>query len=116
MSSPTLDSFLRELGQILKDKNAAKLQDYLILEPPLPELYTQIVGELRQVFPNGLQASLESKCEGALPKDSEGEVGGAWPAFISFLVSYLAFLRDVDIERLVETHDMLKSLLKFEHL
>lgn len=112
MSSPQLDAFLRELGQILQEKNAIKLQDYLVLEPPLPALYEQIVLELRLVFPSGSHMALEARCEALLPKDVEGVDGGAWPAFLSFLVSYFAFLRDVNVEQLVETHDMLKSLLK----
>ena len=113
------DSFLLEIGHILQEKDAAKLQDYLILEPPLPTLYTQIVGELRKVFPQGnaaATAALESKCDTTLPKDVEGDVGGTWPAFLSFLTGYLAFLRDVNADQLVETHDMLKALLKWDPL
>jgi hypothetical protein len=112
MSAPTLDLFLKELAQILREKNGPKLQDYLVIEPPLPQQYAIIVAELRRTFPAGSHASLEAKCQKQLPQDEEGDVGGAWTAFISFLVQYFAFLRDVNVEHLVETHDMLKSLLK----
>ncbi|SLM34965.1 PCI/PINT associated module [Lasallia pustulata] len=111
MSTPTIDKFLGEVARILLDKNGPKLQDYLILEPPLPPLYNIIVNELRQTFPANNQDALEAKCEALLPKDEEGAEGGSWTAFISFLIQYFAFLRDVNVDHLVETHDMLKALL-----
>ena len=113
MSTPTIDKFLGEVARILLDKNGPKLQDYLILEPPLPPLYNIIVNELRQTFPANNQDALEAKCEALLPKDEEGAEGGSWTAFISFLIQYFAFLRDVNVDHLVETHDMLKALLKY---
>jgi hypothetical protein len=112
MATPTLDQFLGEIAQILRTKNSSKLQDYLVLEPPLPNLYNQLVSELRRSYAAPKQDQLEAKCKKALPEDDEGQFGGSWPAFISFIAQYFAFLRDVDVEQLVETHDMLKSLLK----
>ena len=114
MSTPTIDKFLSELARILRQKNGVQLQDYLILEPPLPPLYNIIVNELRQAFPGGNQDVLEAKCKAMLPEDEEGDEGGSWTAFISFLVQYFAFLRDVNVDHLVETHDMLKALLKYK--
>lgn len=113
MSTPTLDKFLREVARILQQKNGVQLQNYLILEPPLPPLYNIIVNELRQTFPANKQDALEAKCKALLPEDEEGDEGGSWTAFISFLVQYFAFLRDVNVDQLVETHDMLKALLKY---
>lgn len=113
MSTPTIDKFLGEVARILREKNGAQLQDYLILEPPLPPLYNIIVNELRQSFPISSQDALEAKCKALLPEDEEGDEGGSWTAFLSFLVQYFAFLRDVNVDHLVETHDMLKALLKY---
>lgn len=113
MSTPTIDKFLGEVARILREKNGAQLQDYLILEPPLPPLYNIIVSELRQTFPASTQDALEAKCKALLPEDEEGDEGGSWTAFIAFLVQYFAFLRDVNVDHLVETHDMLKALLKY---
>ena len=112
MSTPTTDQFLGEIAQILRAKNGTKLQDYLVIEPPLPQIYSAVVNELRQVYPEGSQDKLEKKCSNMLPEDDEGATGGSWPAFLSFLVQYFGFIRDVNPEQLVETHDMLKSLLK----
>ena len=112
MPTPTLDQFLQEIAQILRDKNSLKLQNYLVLEPPLPTLYISLIDELRQRYPAFTQDTLESKCTRSLPEDNEGDEGGSWTAFISFLVQYFAFLRDVNVDQLVETYDMLRSLLK----
>ena len=109
----TIDKFLSDINQILRSKNGLKLQNYLVLEPPLPPLYNVIVQELRQNFPANKQGALEAKCKKSLPEYDEGELGGSWTSFISFLVQYFVFLRDVNIEQLLETHDMLKSLLQF---
>ena len=112
MSTPIIDQFLTEIGIILREKNGKKLQEFLLIEPPLPQLYTVIVTELRQTFLFDRQAQLETKCSKTLPEDQEGSEGGSWTAFLSFLVQYFVFLRDVNVEQLVETHDMLKALLK----
>ncbi len=113
MAAPTIDQFLTEIASILRSKDGSKLQDYLILEPPLPPQYTVLVNELRQVYSGGSEGRLELKCKSLLPDyDEEMEGGVAWTPFVSLLVQYFTFLRDVNVEQLVETHDMLKGLLK----
>lgn len=112
MSSPTIDQFLSEIARILREHNGSQLQSYLILEPPLPPLYNKIVTELKQVYPAFNQAPLEKKVENYIPEYEEGDDGGSNASFITFLVKYFTFLRDFDVDQLVETHDMLKSLLK----
>ena len=112
MTTPTIDRFLDEIARILREKNATQLRDYMLLEPPLPPLYNQIVSELKKSYPEFNQAPLEAKCKQFIPEYEEGEDGGSWTSFITFLVKYFAFLRDVNVNQLVETHDMLKSLLK----
>ncbi|MCJ1435342.1 hypothetical protein MMC27_004714 [Xylographa pallens] len=108
----TIDQFLSEIYQILRSKNGQKLRDYLVLEPPLPPLYGVIVNELRVTFPANKQDALEAQCKKLLPEYEDGEMGGSWTSFISFLVQYFGFLRDVNVEQLLETHDMLKLLLQ----
>lgn len=113
MATPTIDKFLTEIAGILREKNATQLRDYMVLEPPLPPLYNQIVSELKTSYPVFNQAPLEAKCKEFIPEYEESEEGGSWTSFITFLLKYFTFLRDVNVEQLVETHDMLKSLLKF---
>ncbi|KAI9877668.1 MAG: hypothetical protein M1830_003148 [Pleopsidium flavum] len=112
MATPTTENFLAEIAGILRENNGARLHDYLILEPPLPPLYNVIVSELRQAYPQGTEEKLEAKCKALLPEyDEERDEGGSWTPFILFLVQYFTFLRDVSVEHLVETHDLLKGLL-----
>ncbi|KAI4151975.1 MAG: hypothetical protein LQ340_003170, partial [Diploschistes diacapsis] len=111
MSTPTLDQFLSEIAQILRAKDGSKLQDFLAIEPPLPPIYKTLADELRRIYPQDKSKSLEEKCESFLPAD-DGPQGGSWPAFISFLVQYLSFLRDLDPSNLVSTHEKLKSLFR----
>ncbi|KAL8795631.1 MAG: hypothetical protein Q9195_001869 [Heterodermia aff. obscurata] len=111
MTTPTIDKFLAEIARILREKNATQLRDYILLEPPFPPLYNQIVSELKKTYPVFNQAPLEAKCKDFIPEYEEGEDGGSWTSFITFVVKYFAFLRDVNVDQLVETHDMLKALL-----
>lgn len=112
MASPTVDDLLKVVAGLLREKNGIKLQDVMLLEPPLPPLYNTIVSELRRSFPASSQDALEAKCTHLLPEYEEGDEGGSWISFITFTAKYFAFLRDVDVNDLVGTHDMLKSLLK----
>ncbi|KAI9373458.1 hypothetical protein BJX61DRAFT_541712 [Aspergillus egyptiacus] len=109
-SAPTLDRFLTSLAEIVRDRDGAKLQDFLQIEPPLPDVYGQMVVELRQQYPNGSpkEADLLRRCEGLVPK-SKGS--SAWTAFPTFMKLYFCFLRDVNVENLLETYDLLKALL-----
>ena len=114
MSPPTIDQFLGEIAQIVREQNGTKLQEYLVIEPPLSPIYQRIVDELRQAYPNAhSHTALENKCKSFIPEYEEGEDGGSRSSFISFMVKYFAFLRDVNVENLLETHDMLKALLKW---
>ena len=112
MGPPTVDKFLGEIAQILRDKNGAKLQQYLVYEPPFVPLYQQMISEIRQVYGPGSHDVLEKKCTSFIPEYDDGVDGGSRTSFITFMVKYFVFLRDLDVTNLVETHDQLKALLK----
>ena len=112
MSPPTLDKFLTEVAGIIKEKNGIQLQQYLIYEPPLPPLYNKIVSEIKEFYPSTNPKALENKCTPFIPEYDEGEDSGSRTSFVMFMVKYFAFLRDVNIDNLIETHDLLKALLK----
>ncbi|RDW58976.1 uncharacterized protein DSM5745_11182 [Aspergillus mulundensis] len=109
-NTPVLDTFISSLSEIVRDRDGAKLQDFLQIEPPLPDVYTQMVDELRRKYPNESpkEAELLRRCEGLVPK-SKG--GSTWTAFPTFMKLYFCFLRDANVENLLETYDMLKVLL-----
>ncbi|KAL4865390.1 hypothetical protein BDV12DRAFT_200137 [Aspergillus spectabilis] len=105
-----LDRFLTSLAEIVRDRDGTKLQDFLQIEPPLSDVYGQMVDELRQKYPNGSakESDLLRRCEGLVPKSKESS---SWTAFPTFVKLYFCFLRDVNVENLLETYDMLKGLL-----
>ena len=72
-----------------------------------------MVAELRQTYTAAEHMELERKCAETLPANEEGDGGGSFTSFISFVAKYFAFIRDVDVAQLLETHDMLKALLGY---
>ena len=112
MATPTVDKFLREIERLMREKDSNQIQNYLHYEPPWPPLYSQMISELRQIYPVAQQSSLERKCTETLPAEEEGDGGGSYTGFISFLAKYSAFIRDVDVSQLLATHDKLKALLR----
>jgi nuclear mRNA export protein PCID2/THP1 len=111
---PTLVQFLGEISKILRQQNAAQLQDYLVIEPPYGDLYNVMITELRNVFPKDADQEdvLEEICSGALPEAREGIDGATWTAFIKFIVQYFIFIRDVNIENLLDTYNLLSELVQ----
>jgi hypothetical protein len=111
MGTPVLDQFLQEIGNIFRQRNGARLQDVLQLEPPLPPAYSSIVSELNTHFPKGQDQALAGRCEGVIPVAEDG-IGSAWGAFPDFLARYFRFLRDADPSNLADLYEQLKSLTK----
>ncbi|KAI4157071.1 MAG: hypothetical protein L6R39_000785 [Caloplaca ligustica] len=111
MATPTVDRFLSEIGRLMREKNGNMMSNFLHYEPPWPPLYNQMIFELRHTYPVFQQSALERKCTEALPAEEEGDGGGSFSSFVSFLAKYFAFIRDVDVSQLLETHDKLKALL-----
>ncbi len=111
MATPTVDEFLDGIARLMKQKDGAQIQDFLHYEPPWPPIYERMVAELRQTYPAAEHYGLERKCFEALPAHEESDGGGSFTSFVSFVAKYFAFIRDVDVSQLLETHDKLKALL-----
>lgn len=122
MSTPTLDKFLAAISDFLRSRNVIQLRDYLLVEPPLPAIYSTLISELHQEYPEARNDALEQKCTDLLPERENGvgstdnnnssSGGGSWPGFIAFMKEYLIYLRDVYFENLLETHTLLSNLVK----
>lgn len=120
IQTPVLDRFLSEVADLVKNRDGARLQDFLQLEPPLPAIYMRMVDELRAAFPSGSQgdAQLQRRCEGVVSRGNgggggrNGGSGREWIAFPVFVKLYCMFLRDVNAENLLETYNSLRGLLK----
>jgi hypothetical protein len=109
--TPVLDQFLASLQELVQNRDGAKVQDFLQLEPPLSDIYQRMIVELRQSYAPGpkTEAALLQRCEPLVPR-SKG--GGSWTAFPVFVKLYLIFLRDMNTDNLLETYNQLKALLK----
>ena len=122
MATPTTNTFLTEISNLLSNKDSQKLAQYLIIEPPYSQSYTTIIQELRRTHPkksssssnnNNEDDALEAKVNAGLVgiKDAESN-GSSWAAFCKFLSVYLGFLRDVDVGNLLETFGLLSEVLQ----
>ena len=108
--APVLDRFLSGISEIVRNRDGSKLQDFLQIEPPLSDIYRQMVEELRRQYPNGSkEADLLRRCEGLVPRTKNGS---SWTAFPTFMKLYFTFLRDVNVDNLLETYNLLKGLVK----
>lgn len=109
-ATPILDQFLGSLVELVQNRDGAKLQDFLQIEPPLSDIYQQMIVELRQRYPPGPESdtALQQRCEGLVPKTKGGS---SWSAFPTFVRLYFSFMRDVNVENLLETYNLLKGLL-----
>ncbi|EER28869.1 hypothetical protein CPC735_035750 [Coccidioides posadasii C735 delta SOWgp] len=108
--TPVFNNFLSGLQEIIRARDGAKLQDFLQLEPPLAPIYNQMVDELRHAYPSasGKDERLLAKCESLLPASASTS---PWNAFPLFMRLYFTFLRDVNLDNLLETYELLRTLL-----
>ncbi|KAJ5779878.1 hypothetical protein N7457_007598 [Penicillium paradoxum] len=107
--TPVLDQFLGSLQELVQNRDGAKVQDFLQLEPPLSDIYQRMTVELQQNYPPGSKTDTEllQRCEPLVPRSKSG----SWTAFPTFVKLYLVFLRDMNTDNLLETYNQLKALL-----
>lgn len=108
----TITEFLTSISRFLRAKDAAKLQEWLKVEPPLPQIYYTLGEELRAAYKNS--DALERQIIKLVPEsgNDKPDEGDTWPGFIAFIKEYLEFWRDVNFEDLLATHSQLSSLVK----
>ncbi|GIZ48843.1 hypothetical protein CKM354_001188700 [Cercospora kikuchii] len=111
--TPMLGQCLTAINGYVQAQNEAQLTSILTFEPPFPDDHRKMIEELRRAFPSGDEDSLEQKCTQSLVAARDGFGGnGTWTPFISFVTTYLTYLRDVDLERngYLETYNALIAL------
>jgi hypothetical protein len=108
----SLNSFLEQVVNTVKERNGEKLVDILQIEPPFAPAYEQLISDLRRRYPAGSDERIETICEQRM-QDFLDEIDTTWGAFPLFLREYFRFIRDVDIANLVITHAQLMGLLKY---
>jgi nuclear mRNA export protein PCID2/THP1 len=108
-----IEHFLSSILNYVRAKDATNLQDWLRVEPPLPDIYFQLGRELRESYSDS--NALERYITKLLPENNNNaaaDEGDVWPGFLAFIKEYLEFWRDVNFEDLLATHSQLTGLVK----
>ncbi|KAI1855853.1 hypothetical protein JX265_012116 [Neoarthrinium moseri] len=98
--------FLSSIRGFVKERNAQKLREWLLVEPPVPDIYHNLAKELRGV------AAIDKLVEKHLPEDDDvpADQGTAWRGLVAFMEDYLKYWRDVDFDDLLVAHELLMGL------
>jgi nuclear mRNA export protein PCID2/THP1 len=107
-----VEHFLSSILNYIRAKDAVNLQDWLRVEPPLPDIYFQLGKELRVSYSDS--NALERYIAKLLPENNNAKPddGDVWPGFLVFMKEYLEFWRDVNFDDLLATHTQLTGLVK----
>lgn len=106
-----LETFLTSISEFLRQKDSNKLKQWLWVEPPAPDHYTQLGLELKAAWQDGKKLE---KLIDKLVKESEDETsdeGGTWPGFNAFLKEYLIYWRDADWNDMLGTNQRLSDVV-----
>jgi hypothetical protein len=109
------------VNNAIKACNAAELASIVLLEPPFPPIYQQLVQSLQSNFPQHAKDSerrLDQLVRGVVTEtaayeDEQGKPVQGWNAMVTFLVGWLTFLRDMDLANLLHTYQGLKDLQEY---
>jgi hypothetical protein len=112
------------LNSVIQYGDAYQLADYVVVEPPFedPEVDT-FIAYLRQSYPADDEGVSDQRIEDAIrqvvteteeSEDSEGRPVQSWSSMVTFLLNWMVFLRDVDVEKdnYLEIYQRLKDLLE----
>lgn len=106
------------VNDAIRTRNAIELASIVLLEPPFPPIYEELIQSLRNNYPQSTDSS-ESRLdqlvrkvvtETAESQDEEGRPVQGWNAMVTFLVGWMTFLRDMDLDNLLHTYQGLKEL------
>jgi hypothetical protein len=100
--------------------NAHQISAIVIIEPPFPADHEELIQSLRNNYPeddDDADERLEQLIkrvvtETAESEDADGRPVQSWSAMVTFLIEWMAFLRDVDPNNLLEVYQRLSELLQ----
>jgi len=111
------------LNSVIQYGDAYQLADYVVVEPPFedPEVDT-FIAFLRHSYSAEDETS-DQRIEDTIrqvvteteeSEDSEGRPVQSWSSMVTFLLNWMVFLRDVDVEKdnYLEIYQRLKDLLE----
>jgi hypothetical protein len=100
--------------------NAHQISAIVIIEPPFPADHEELIQSLRNNYPEDDEDADERLeqlikrvvTETAESEDADGRPVQSWSAMVTFLIEWMAFLRDVDPNNLLEVYQRLSELLQ----
>jgi hypothetical protein len=106
------------VNDAIKARNALQLASIVLLEPPFPPDYEELIQSLRTNYPSNATNSEDRLdqlvrkivTETAEYQDEQGKPVQGWNAMVTFLVGWMTFLRDLDMDNLLHTYQQLKDL------
>lgn len=118
MSRQIVAQFCQSVNVAISNRNALEIQSILLLEPPFPPIYAELIAELHREYPahdNGSQDKLEKVIQAGVTEtgegqDEEGRPIQNWTPMISFLASWLTFIRDVDTSQLLKAYEAMSNV------
>jgi nuclear mRNA export protein PCID2/THP1 len=105
---PLFSQFANLLNNAIHNQDGQGLLKLLPIEPPFDSDYGRLLNEIFSVFKSldSLKASIRSAIA-VIAKDDKD----AWHAFSDFLATYFEFIRNLNVENLLETYERLSNLL-----
>jgi hypothetical protein len=108
------------INSVIQSEDAYQLADYVVIEPPFHPDVDQFIEFLRSDYP-GEDENSDQRIEEIVKQivteteeseDADGRPIQSWGSFSTFLVKWMAFLRDVNMENYLEVYQQLKDLLE----
>jgi hypothetical protein len=108
------------LNGAIQSWNANQLKDIVIIEPDYPPDHQELIQSLRNNYPesdSNTDQRLEQLIkrvvsETAEAQDADGRPVQSWASMVTFLIGWMAFLRDVDPNNLLQVYQRLSELLQ----
>lgn len=110
--------FCNEVNEALRAHDGPRLLSILQLEPPFGPIYQNLIDSLRKKYSKSnarSEAQLETIVRNNVPETGEGEDEEGrpvpnWTPMVAFIASWMAFIRDVNVENLLDTYERLSDL------
>jgi hypothetical protein len=108
------------LNSSIQSWDADQIKDIVIIEPVYPADHQELIHSLQSNYPetdSNTEQRLEQLIkrvvsETAESEDADGRPVQSWGSMVAFLLGWMAFLRDVDPNNLLQVYQRLNELLQ----
>jgi nuclear mRNA export protein PCID2/THP1 len=108
------------LNSSIQTWNANQISDIVIIEPVYPADHQELIHSLQNNYPEA-DSNTEQRLEQLIKRvisetaeseDADGRPVQSWGSMVTFLIGWMAFLRDVDPNNLLQVYQRLNELLQ----